>query len=73
MKKSTTFVMLSMMLLAVAASVVSTTQNGYSLAGTSLSAMILVSFGNENSSDVANPQPTENKTVTYFGQNTQVI
>jgi carboxymethylenebutenolidase len=72
MKQSTTtaFVKLSMMILAIASFVPPTTQYGYSQGETGLSAMTLVSFGNGNSSTVANPQSTENKTVTYFGQNT---
>jgi carboxymethylenebutenolidase len=59
-----------MMLLAIASFVPSITQYGYPQGETGLSAMTLVSFGNGNSSSVANLQPTENKTVTYFGQNT---
>jgi carboxymethylenebutenolidase len=62
--------MLLMMLLAVSTSVAPATQYGYSQGETGLSAMTLVSFGNGNSSAFANLQPTENKTVTYFGQNT---
>jgi carboxymethylenebutenolidase len=72
MKQSATtnFVMISMMLLAIASFVPPTTQYGYSQGETGLSAMTLVSFGNGNSSAAANLHPTENKTVTYFGQNT---
>jgi carboxymethylenebutenolidase len=57
------------MLLAVAFFVAPATQKSYSQVGTGLSAMTLVSFGNGSSSAVANIQPIENKTVTYFGQN----
>ena len=67
---TTTVAMLSMMLLAVAFFVAPAAQKSYSQGGTGLSAMTLASFGNGNSSAVANLQPTENKTVTYFGQNT---
>lgn len=67
---TTTVVMLSLMFLAVAFFVAPAAQKSYSQGGTGLSAMTLVSFGNGNSSAVANLQPTENKTVTYFGQNT---
>jgi carboxymethylenebutenolidase len=46
------------------------TQNAYSQETTGLSAMTLVNFGNGNSTVTSNLQPTENKTVTYFGGNT---
>lgn len=59
-----------MMLLAIASFVPPATQYGYSQAETGLSAMTLVSLGNGSSSAAANLQSTENKTVTYFGQNT---
>ena len=68
MKQYTVFSLLA--LLTSASIVAAPTQNVYSQETTGLSAMTLVSFGDGNSTLTANLQPTENKTVTYFGGNT---
>jgi carboxymethylenebutenolidase len=57
-------------LLTVASFLSAPTQNVYSQGSTGLSAMTMVSFGTGNSSITADIQPTENKTVAYFGSNT---
>ena len=65
------YIVFSLLALLTSASiVVAPTQNVYSQETTGLSAMTLVSFGDGNSTLTANLQPTENKTVTYFGGNT---
>jgi carboxymethylenebutenolidase len=65
------YIVFSLLALLTSASIVATpTQNVYSQETTGLSAMTLVSFGDGNSTLTANLQPTENKTVTYFGGNT---
>jgi carboxymethylenebutenolidase len=68
MKQYTVFSLLA--LLTSASIVAAPTQNVYSQETTGLSAMTLVSLGDGNSTLTANLQPTENKTVTYFGGNT---
>jgi carboxymethylenebutenolidase len=68
MKQYTVFSLLA--LLTSASIVAAPTQNVYSQETTGLSAMTLVSIGDGNSTLTANLQPTENKTVTYFGGNT---
>ena len=68
MKQYVTFSILT--LLTIASLLAAPTQNVYSQGSTGLSAMTMVSFGTENSSSTVNLQPTENKTVTYFGTNT---
>ena len=68
MEQYTVFSLLA--LLTSASIVAAPTQNVYSQETTGLSAMTLVSFGDGNSTLTANLQPTENKTVTYFGGNT---
>ena len=65
------YAVFSLLALLTSASIVAApTQNVYSQETTGLSAMTLVSFGDGNSTLTANLQPTENKTVTYFGGNT---
>lgn len=65
------YIVFSLLALLTSASIVAVpTQNVYSQETTGLSAMTLVSFGDGNSTLTANLQPTENKTVTYFGGNT---
>ena len=65
------YIVFSLLALLTSASIVAApTQNVYSQETTGLSAMTLVSFGDGNSTLTANLQPTENKTVTYFGGNT---
>jgi carboxymethylenebutenolidase len=65
------YIVFSLLALLTSASIVAApTQNVYSQETTGLSAMTLVSFGGGNSTLTANLQPTENKTVTYFGGNT---
>lgn len=65
------YIIFSLLALLTSASIVAApTQNVYSQETTGLSAMTLVSFGDGNSTLTANLQPTENKTVTYFGGNT---
>ena len=68
MEQYTVFSLLA--LLTSASIVAAPTQNVYSQETTGLSAMTLVSLGDGNSTLTANLQPTENKTVTYFGGNT---
>jgi carboxymethylenebutenolidase len=68
MKQYTVFSLLA--LLTSASIVAAPTQNVYSQETTGLSAMTLVSIGDGNSTLTASLQPTENKTVTYFGGNT---
>lgn len=64
------YIVFSLLALLTSASIVAApTQNVYSQETTGLSAMTLVSFGDGNSTLTANLQPTENKTVTYFGGN----
>src|SRR5687768_13431700 len=64
-------VIFSLLALLTGASIIAApTQNAYSQGTTGLSAMTLVNFGNGNSTVTSNLQPTENKTVTYFGGNT---
>ena len=65
------YIVFSLLALLTSASIVAApTQNVYSQETTGLSAMTLASFGDGNSTLTANLQPTENKTVTYFGGNT---
>ena len=65
------YIIFSLLALLISASIVAApTQNAYSQGTTGLSAMTMVSFGNGNSTVTANLQPIENKTVTYFGENT---
>ena len=65
------YIVFSLLALLTSASIVAVpTQNVYSQETTGLSAMTLASFGDGNSTLTANLQPTENKTVTYFGGNT---
>ena len=65
------YIVFSLLALLTSASIFAApTQNVYSQETTGLSAMTLVSFGDGNSTLTANLQPTENKTVTYFGGNT---
>lgn len=65
------YIVFSLLALLTSASIVAApTQNVYSQETTGLSAMTLVSLGDGNSTLTANLQPTENKTVTYFGENT---
>lgn len=65
------YIVFSLLAILTSASIVAApTQNVYSQETTGLSAMTLVSFGDGNSTLTANLQPTENKTVTYFGGNT---
>ena len=65
------YIVFSLLSFLTSASIVAApTQNVYSQETTGLSAMTLVSFGDGNSTLTANLQPTENKTVTYFGGNT---
>ena len=65
------YIVFSLLALLTSASIVAApTQNVYSQETTGLSAMTLVSLGDGNSTLTANLQPTENKTVTYFGGNT---
>ena len=64
------YIVFSLLALLTSASIVAVpTQNVYSQETTGLSAMTLASFGDGNSTLTANLQPTENKTVTYFGGN----
>jgi carboxymethylenebutenolidase len=68
MKQYVTFSLMA--LLTIASLLATPTQNVQAQGSTGLSAMTMVSFGAGNSSTTVNPQPTENKTVTYFSPNT---
>lgn len=68
MKKSTIITLLVIFILPFC--LIASTSTVHAQPSTGLSAMTLVSFGNNNSSTGANLQSIENKTITYFGGNT---
>ena len=68
MKKSTIITLLVIFILPFC--LIASTSTVHAQPSTGLSAMTLVSFGNNNSSTGANLQSIENKTITYFGANT---
>jgi carboxymethylenebutenolidase len=68
MKKSTVITLLAIFIFP--SFLIASAPTIYAQQSTGLSAMTLVSFGDNSSSTSANLQPIENKTVTYFGGNT---
>ncbi len=68
MKKSTIITLLAIFILP--SYLIASISTGHAQPSTGLSAMTLVSFGDNSSSTDANLQSIENKTITYFGGNT---